>query len=420
MLNRIITFCIFSTLFFSSFVLFKQPFEFYLPYIFIFSLLPFFIFKFPFPVFIFKIFGPLLLWGLISIWTRDNTSALFWKIYLNILFSAMFYYYVFEAYKFDLNKLFSYYLKGAFILSVIGLIQFVSYKLGFEYGYNFRLYGLNKWNVVYGGSFGIRINSLFSEPSYYGAAIGPAFFVSLFNIFTRNRDGLLSFGQSVLVIVVYFLTFSSVSYLGVFISLVLILLNLGFVRYVLIFTPIIIGGYFYLYNNVEEFKVRVDGLDELYQGDQRAFGKVHGSSFVQYNNFHVAVENFKKNPVMGSGLGSHSIAYKKYSLAKQFGVADEFNKSDANSMFLRIVSETGLFGIFFILFFIIKFFVLKNNDTLGDNLWLISNACLVIIFLQLFRQGNYTYNGFMFYMWMYYFAKQALVEKKEIDEAPTN
>ena len=210
---------------------------------------------------------------------------------------------------------------------------------------------------------------------------------------------------------VYMLTFSSVAYIGVFISLLILLINLGFIRYVLIFTPIIIGSYYYLYNNVKEFRDRVDGLDDLYGGEATSAFQVHGSSFVQFNNYHIATENFKRNPLFGTGLGSHEIAYNRYSLARYYGGVYEFNKSDANSMFLRLMSETGLYGLIFIILFIVRFFVLKKNDQTDQELWLISNAALVAIILQLFRQGNYTYNGFMFYMWMYYFVKLRIINK---------
>lgn len=413
MLNRIITICIFSTLFFSSYVLFKEPFEFYLPYLFIVILLPFFILKFKFPLFILNIFGPLLVFGLINIWSNDNTYPFFFKIFINIFISVLFYYYVMEAYKFDLNKLFDYYMKGAVIVSVIGLIQFISFQIDFKYGYDFQWLGWNKWAVCRGGTFGIRLNSIFAEPSTVGGNIGTAFFVALYNLFSKSNY-YISKKQSLLIIIFYLLTFSSVSYIGVFIALLLILINFGFVRYALIFAPIIIGSYFYLYNNVEDFRSRIDGINDLYGGEVTSSYKVNGSSFVQYNNFHVATENLKRNPLYGTGLGSHQVAYGKYSLVKAYGGINDFNATDANSMFYRLMSETGLFGLVFILLFIIKFFVLKQNDYSGKDVWLISSAVLVTILLQLLRQGNYTYNGFMFYMWMYYYAKR--VANNKLDE----
>ena len=99
-------------------------------------------------------------------------------------------------------------------------------------------------------------------------------------------------------------------------------------------------------------------------------------------------------------------------MVDEFGGINDFNTSDANSMFLRIISETGLFGIVFIILFIIQYYVLRGNDHSNQHLWLISNATLVIILLQLLRQGNYTFSGFMFYMWLYYFTK---LEAKKYD-----
>jgi O-antigen ligase len=118
----------------------------------------------------------------------------------------------------------------------------------------------------------------------------------------------------------------------------------------------------------------------------------------------IATENFLENPLWGTGLGSHQIAYDRYSVVKEFGGIYEFNRSDANSMGLRIMSETGLIGIIFMLFVIFKFYIFKwrSRDERGE-LWVLSNAALVVILLQLLRQGNYTYNGFFFYMWLYYY-----------------
>lgn len=417
MFNKIITFCIFSTLFLNAFVLFKQPVEFYLSYVIIIALLPFFILKFKFPAFVLKIFIPILLFGLISVWTNDNTYPLFFKIFINVFFSVLFYYYVFVAYDLDVNQLFDYYMKGAVIICLIGLVQFVSFQIDFKYGYDFGYLGLSKWGFNRGGIFGVRLNSILSEPSTLGGTIGPAFLVALYNIMTRQTK-FISRKSSLLIIIIYLLTFSSVAYAGVFVSLILILINMGFLRNVLIFAPIILASYFYLYNNVEDFRGRVDGITDLYQGKAKRGFDVNGSSFVQYNNFHVAVQNLIHNPLYGTGLGSHPIAYDKYSLGKQFKVVDEFNKSDANSMFYRMMSETGLLGILFILLFIIKLFVQKKPGVSDDDdLWLISSAALVAIFLQLLRQGNYTYNGFMFFMWLYYYTKLASKNAMENKEA---
>jgi hypothetical protein len=294
-------------------------------------------------------------------------------------------------------------MKGAYIVAVIGLVQVLSYVIGFKFGYDYT-WVLNKWGVIQGGLLGIRLNSVFSEPSYYGISIAPAFFVACYNMMMKGKQDFLKPWQYVIIIISYFLTFSSVAYLGIFVTLLLFLINFGFARYVFIVLPLIIGLYTYLYQNINEFSSRIDGLQELFIGEEKNSFNVHGSSFVLYNNYTIATENFLENPLWGTGLGSHQIAYDRYSVVKEFGGIYEFNRSDANSMGLRIMSETGLIGIIFMLFVIFKFYIFKwrSRDERGE-LWVLSNAALVVILLQLLRQGNYTYNGFFFYMWLYYY-----------------
>ena len=411
MSNRTATIAIYSTLFLSSIVLFKSPFEFYLPYFVVILFLPFLAGRHRFPNEVVKIFFPLLVFGLISVYIGDNTIGQFMKIFVNLTVSAIFYNYVLQAYEFNVVRLTEYYMKGAYIVSLIGLFQVFSHAIGFTAGYDYS-WILNKWSAHVGGGSGIRLNSIFSEPSYFGGSIAPAFFIATYNLLF-NKNKFFSRTKGLVVILAYLLTFSTVAYAGVFIVMVVFLINFGFVRYVVVFVPVAIFSFGYLYANVFEFRQRIDGLTGLYSGSATSAFDVHGSSFVQFNNFHIAFENFKNNPLFGTGLGSHVTAYERYSLAEEFGGIYDFNSQDANSMALRLMSETGLFGLVFILIFIIKFFVLRDPGRVREENWLISGAMLTIILLQLFRQGNYTYNGFLFYMWVYYFNALANHERTE-------
>ena len=65
------------------------------------------------------------------------------------------------------------------------------------------------------------------------------------------------------------------------------------------------------------------------------------------------------------------------------------------------------------LFLINKYIKRDPENEISDYHWLISNAVLVIILLQLARQGNYTYGGFMAYMWLYYYTKKDYLKKTE-------
>ena len=410
-IDKIVTFLIFSTLFFSSYVLFKTPFEFYLSNVIVVLLLPLWLLKYKVPSIVVIIFPVLIITGIINVFAGNNESGLLLKITVNLLVFTLFYYYVFVKYEINIKKIFSFYCKGAYWVSIVGIVQVISYRVDFSFGYDYTFL-FNKWALVFGGT-GIRLNSIFSEPSYFGASIAPAFFVSVYSLIFKS-ESFYNKNKAIIIVIAYFLTFSTVAYLGVFVTIILFSLNFGLVRYFLIFFIVAFLGYTYLYNNVTEFKQRIDGVTELYTGQATTITDVHGSSFVLYNNAHVAIENLKRNPVFGTGLGSHAIAYKKYSLASLFNDRDNFNNLDGNSMLVRLGSETGLFGVILIFIFLIKFFV-KRDSSQKEIYWIISNATLVMIILQLMRQGNYTYNGFIFYMWLYYFVHKKYVEEKTIN-----
>lgn len=412
-MNRIITIGIFITIFISSYVMFKAPFEGYISYIVMLILFPIMFVRFGLPKLPLLIFLPLLISGVIYILAGDNDSGSFIKIFIGFFAAVLFYRYVLELYDFDVNKLFGWYIKGALVVSLIGIAQVFFYNVGFKPGYDFR-WVLNKWGVTQGG-LGIRMNSVFSEPAYFAAVIAPAFFCAIHNLFWRSRFWMTK-NQAIIIVVAYLLTFSSLGILGIFLAVLLLLLNYGFVRYAIIFVPLTYFGFGFVYNNVDEFRERYDGTLEVFVDQNIKDYSVHGSSFVLYNNFTVAFENFKRNPILGTGLGSQETAFDRYSLTRFANVVQiDFNKSDANSMFLRLMSETGLYGIIFMVVFLFKHHISRTKSA-NDYNWLISNGILMVVLLYLARQGHYFINGFPFFLWCYYYISKA--NKNALDEAP--
>lgn len=398
--NKIIIFCIYFSIFISSWVLFKDPAEFYIGYLLFIFLIPVFFIKFGLPKWTI-IFLFLFLFGVFNIFMGNNTVALFLKVFIGLFLSYLFYYYVLVNFDFQIETLFKFYLKGAYIVSIIGLVQFVSYKIGFLPGYNYY-WLFNKWGIVQGGNFGIRINSVFPEPTHFAAFISSAFFIAIYNLVNIRAPFYYNKFQSILVIAIYLLAFSGLGYICIILTLVVFLINYGFVRYLLLAIPVIGIVFNFVYNNVLEFQLRTDSTIEIFSSGKFAIGKTHGSSIILYNNFYITVENFKSNYLFGTGLGSHPIAAEKYSLTKHIETYGfQLNYADANSMFLRIVSETGLFGIIIVLWILFKCYLRKPEDDQRSLHWLISNALFVLILLNFFRQGHYFLNGFPFYIWLY-------------------
>jgi hypothetical protein len=410
---------IYLSIFINSFVFFKEPFEFYFGYLIYIFLLPGFIFRFGFNRSMFFIFLILFVTGLVHVFFGNNTSGQFFKVFLGLFLSYFFYYYVVLELNYDIEQLFKWYLKGAYFASLLGIFQFVSFQIRFVSGYRFFNI-FNKWGVITGGNFGIRVNSVFAEPTHLGAVISAAFFVALYNLIRKETYG-LSRLQSIIVIVVYLLSFSGLGQLGVFLAFVFLAISFGLVRYIIILIPIVILSFNFLYNNVSEFRERLDSTVGLFINEEEfELGKTHGSSFILYNNYKVATENFKTNFLFGTGVGSHPTAFDRYSIAKdivQWGF--NLNSADANSMFLRLMSETGLFGLGIFLIIIIKCYVKRDPNFISFH-WLISNAILIMILLNLFRQGHYFLNGFPFFIMLYYFNSVSYINYKVSHQFSSN
>lgn len=402
---------IYISIFINSFIFFRAPFEFYIGYLVYILMLPRLMRNYGINKNLFFIFFILLIVGLFNIYAGNNTIGQFFKVFVGLFLSYLFYNYIAIDFNFNVRRLFKWYLTGAYIVCLIGLFQFISYQLNFIAGYNL-FYILNKWRVILGGNFGIRINSVFSEPTYLAAAISSAFFVSVYNLFSKEKFHLTNF-QSFVIILVYLLSFSGLGQIGVFLTLIFLGISFGLVRYIAVLLPIVFISFNFLYNNVNEFKTRYDGTLSMFSGEDFVLGKTHGSSYILYNNYTVALKNFKNNPLFGGGLGSHITAFDKYSLAKNFKVKGfDFNGQDASSMFLRLMSETGLFGLGIFAIIIIKCYVRRDPNYLSYH-WLVSNSILIMVLLNLFRQGHYFLNGFPFFVILYYYNSVSYKKFKE-------
>ena len=407
-MKRIIHLLVLLTIFVSSYRFFVTPFEgyfFYLPFL---VLGPIFFFHYrTLPKKLMWLFLVLLGVGVYQIVQGNNTPRLFIKIYFGVSLSAIFYFYYLKYTDFDVFQVFRWYLKGAVIVALIGLFQWISFLIGFEPGYNFG-WILNKWGVSPAGLF-IRINSILSEPSHFARALAPAAFVALYQLFIRKQSW-LKWWQCGVILFTYLFTISTVAYFGVFLSFILIVLNMVRFRTVLIVAAVLSMSIYWLYSNDERFQLRIDDTYALFTTGQEMIEKgifpVNTSSFVLYNHFHIATENFSRHPLTGTGLGSHPIAFDRYSLTKlNTTPGTEFNALDANSLLLRLMSETGLLGLVFFGVLVWRYYIRRRSylPHYDERYWVVSNAILVMFALYAVRTGHYFINGFPLFIWLYYF-----------------
>ena len=401
---RNIWFWIFFIVYFSSgFIFFKTPFEFYLYYTIIILFTPIFIIKHGIPKFLLKIFFLPFVVGIIHVLLNNNLPFTFIKITFGLFSLLIFYYHTINHFKFDLISIFEFYCKGTWVLCLIAIIQIVSFYIGFVNGYDYS-WVLNKWGFVRGGIIGFRVNSILSEPTYLATVLAPSVYVSLKNLISKTNFIFNKF-QSIVIILVSILTTSSIGYFGILLSFLLVTKTFR-LRYVIIGFVVTISGFNIAYNYVSDFKQRIDSAKGLWLDSNFNISNTNNSSFVLYNNLHIALKNLAEYPLFGTGLGSHETAFKKHTLTRSLIQYDfEFNVKDGNSLFVRLCTETGLVGLFLVLFFIVKCFIYKNkydNQELFVNT-IISQSLFVLLVLVLIRQGNYMLNGLPLMFLIYYY-----------------
>lgn len=373
------------------------------------ALLPFWVLRFRFPFRVALTLGLVGGIGSLGVMNGIVTQGEFVKVFGSLIIPYVYYWYLWQYLGEDVIRAFRIYLKGALIVSAIGILLFIDSLVSLGI-YEFLNAIINIAKVP--ASFGIRIASTLGEPTYFANTVAPAGFFAMMHLFSRNNElnsvfnqcGLsLSRWQSILILAALILTYSAMAYTGILIAVVLHLLIKRRIRALLI-TPAIVFGLYSLATSIPEINERIEGLQNI---EEISEGEVHGSSAVLYNHAIITWENFRRNPVFGTGLGSHVAATEKYSILGGTGLyAYEMqNAPDASSMFLRIASELGLFGIALVIFFLIMhYFTVHTSDFEGLVLKMISAAFLVTILLQLFRQGNFILNGFPFFVYGYYFA----------------
>jgi len=340
-----------------------------------------------------------------NVYLEKNTIILLMKQIIGIGLTSLIFYLLIKINKYNINKLFKIYLNFAVLAGLIGLFQELSYLIGFEKGYNFG-YIFPSWRLSLSKIGLLKINSIMSEPATFCYVMMPAFFVALTS-FSKSNFKFLNKWKSLIIIFSIFFSFSLVGYIGVLLSIGFLFYNYGKIRHFIFGTIFLLIISFFAYKNIRDLRIRVDDSVNVTAGKMELYS-ANLSTFALFSNALVAYESFKDNPVFGSGLGSHELSYNEYigKIVDVDKIIIFLNVQDASSLFLRLLSETGLFGILCFFWFIFKFHVLKKNDRSG-YLWIINNAILATFLIRILRCGHYFVGGFFFFFWLYYFTARS-------------
>ncbi len=244
---------------------------------------------------------------------------------------------------------------------------------------------------------GGRLQSILSEPAHYVIIIIP---VCYYFLKTKEyKKFLILFGTLIL-------AGSSLGYIGCALMFIFINFNLKRFIYLLSSIPVIILVFWIVYQNNENVQMRFDdtyeSLTVLETG--KFNNKTNVSTYALLSNLYIAKCNFKDHP-LGTGLGSHyymyTSQYKANMRPPDYIVTlklDQINVNDAASLFIRMFSELGVFGLLFIFYLLyLSTIVFNKNLILGQGIF-------IYLLLKLFRDGHYFPPELFFFIWLLYFS----------------
>ncbi len=383
------------------------PFDFYFYYpVFILFLISLFVTKghIVLPPYWFTIgFGIICLASLHKLLQTGTLGFEYLKQIFGILFTAIVYYNVLYIFRFNIKRIFEFYLKMAYWVALFGVFDNILHIAGIHI------------TKPHGSGFMYREYSIMGEPFYLALALTPAlaYYIAFFQRTWRERKT-----DFIVMLICYLITYSSIAVAGLALSVMFSLYINDFFdvrKNRLVLVPILLLPLILLINflidNVELINARFYDTTQLFlstelQTDKA--GEANSSTFALYSNYIIARDAFLNDPLFGSGLGSHPLIYKitflEYFPSEYLERYGSQNQQDANSKFLRLMSETGLVGLGLFMFAFIRFFAARRNMRSKElrELGAINYAIFIYITLCLIRNGNYINVGFFLFFFIYY------------------
>lgn len=243
---------------------------------------------------------------------------------------------------------------------------------------------------------GIRFQSVFTEPAHFAIVVLPA----CYYYFKEKKyfRFFVLFGSLIL-------SQSTIGYIGCLLMISLPLINGKRILLFLSLLPFLMLISWYVYENNPRVNLRVtqtyESLQALKTGKFEY--KTNESTYALLSNMFVAKENFLDHP-LGTGLGSYYHIYTREYFNNMRPPSylvtlkhEKINSQDAASLFLRSLSDLGIFAILLTLLFLyiaIKIFSMNNMS--------IEQGITIYLLLKLLRDGHYFPPEFFFFVFIFY------------------
>lgn len=356
----------------------------------------------------FLVFFILLFHGLLmNQLTGYHPGKMFQQI---ILLSVVLYGYVNLYYysKIGIERWFAIYVNLVYLLSILGLVQFV---FKFMTGINIFPYTL-ELRITQNT---LRVHSIMLEAGHLALFFIPAVcYIMISRFFLRNNKK-----QSLIILLAAVLTFSSSMYIGIIMALFfrfydrLKKLKIFFYISICVFAVVVSNIRF----NDSEYE-EGSGLRPAYQKilqTAEAFSNIMDSSTSPelFEHFNASTYATMTNGwialnapyrLVGTGIGTHQQNYELMYSSSYYLYG--LNKEDGYSLFVRMLSEFGYVGIFLYFCFVIKYYNGRN---------ILSLCLLVFIISALLKGGHYTLHCTALFHFLYYKCSNRLIDEPTID-----
>ncbi len=298
----------------------------------------------------------------------------------------------------SVNRLFSVYLRVAYLFAVLGVLQQVIFvATGVDI-----LASLSPGSKKMGAYLGVA--GLSVEPAFYACALLPA---GAYHVSKFVQSLRLSFRGAVTVLAIVLST-SALGYIGLFVAAVATFV-IGFsVRrfWILFFSVPIVFALAITVSNLEFFQLRWNDTVSVLQGGELTMEDgMNLSTYSNAVNSLISLRSFADNYGVGVGLGMYSSVFDHYISGFELpAYRDDIpGRGSATSLFARVTAELGLVG--WLLLLMVLYWAWKNMRAVGDRAMAV--AYLSTLSIILLRMGEYYANGVILVFVMIYLSRNA-------------
>jgi len=293
---------------------------------------------------------------------------------------------------YDINSIFLKAYNVCFFFCAISLSEVILYMVGIDVisllpFLSFKYYGLLL--------SGIGLNQ---EPAHFGIALTPFLYYSLDKVINKRKVDF----KSIIIIICAIFSFSSLAYLGILFSIILIVLqNAKRQPLLMIGGCLLIPLIFNVMYNFQETRMRIDDTMNLFNSNTEISPiTTNLSTYTLYVNATIAKETLMRSYLLGTGIDSYDMNYDN-NIGNFIALSyrEIPGRGDGGSFLIRTTAEFGIIGLVGPICFLYVFFRRSR-----DEITVINRALFVTLILIYLRLGSYFIVGVPFVLLMYYYS----------------